>query len=65
MKVDTAVNNLLTKNLIHEIAKTLALPPTQPRRIIASLTGKAVHRFLESHMSPRLSHVASDSLRQI
>ena len=48
MKEDAALTNLLTENLIHEIAKALALPPTQHiRKIIALLAGKAIRRFTE------------------
>ena len=48
MKEDAALTNLLTENLIHEIAKALSLPPTQHiRKIIALLAGKAIRRFTE------------------
>lgn len=48
MKEDAALMDLLTENLVYEMAKALALPPTQQiRTIIASLTGPAIHRFTE------------------
>jgi Acyltransferase len=48
MKENAALTDLLSENLIYEIAKALALPPTERiRRIIASLTGKAMRRFTQ------------------
>jgi Acyltransferase len=48
MKENAALTNLLTENLVCEIAKALALPPTQRvKKIIAWLTGRALHRFTE------------------
>jgi hypothetical protein len=45
---DAALTNLLNESLINEIVKALALPPTRRiRKIIAWLTGKALHRFIE------------------
>jgi len=43
---DAALTNTLTENLISEIVKALGLPSTRRiRRIIASLTGRAIRRF--------------------
>ena len=43
-----ALTNILRENLIYEIAKALALPPTpRIRKIIASLTDRAIRSFTE------------------
>ncbi|HLO32509.1 MAG TPA: 1-acyl-sn-glycerol-3-phosphate acyltransferase [Anaerolineales bacterium] len=43
-----ALTDLLTENLVYEITKALALPPTPIiKKIIASLTGKAIRGFAE------------------
>jgi hypothetical protein len=48
MTKDPSLTHLLTENLICEMAKALALPPTQSiRTLIAKLTGKAILRFTE------------------
>lgn len=42
------LTDVLTENLVYEIAKALALPPTpRIRKIIASLTGRAIQGFTE------------------
>jgi hypothetical protein len=46
MKENEALTNILTENLVSEIVKALALPPTQGiRKMIASLMGKAIRGF--------------------
>jgi acyltransferase-like protein len=48
MNQQTDLSNLLTENLVYEITKALALPETQwVRKLIASLTDKAIRRFTE------------------
>ncbi|HSL46514.1 MAG TPA: 1-acyl-sn-glycerol-3-phosphate acyltransferase [Anaerolineales bacterium] len=44
----TSLTPLLTENLVYEITKALALPPTPwIRKVIASLTGRAIRGFVE------------------
>ncbi|MGZ9223739.1 MAG: 1-acyl-sn-glycerol-3-phosphate acyltransferase, partial [Anaerolineales bacterium] len=48
MNQQTALTDLLRENLVYEITKALALPQTQRvRKLIASLTGKAIQGFTE------------------
>jgi hypothetical protein len=43
-----ALTDILTENLVSELTKALALPPTPTiRKIVASLTGKAIRQFTE------------------
>jgi len=48
MNEHIVLTNALTENLVYEITKALALPQTHGvRKIIASMTGKAIRRFTE------------------
>ena len=48
MKEGMTLSSTLTENLVVEIAKALAFPPTpRIKRIIATLMGKAIRRFTE------------------
>ena len=48
MSMDQALTNVLTENIVYEIARALALPPTPPiRKMISSLTGRALRGFAE------------------
>ena len=46
--MDQPLTNVLAENIVDEIAKALALPPTpRIRKIISSLTGRAIRGFTE------------------
>ena len=48
MNEQMALTNMLTENIVSEIIKALSLPQTKTfRKIIASLTGEAIHKFTE------------------
>jgi hypothetical protein len=46
--MDQPLTNVLAENIVYEIAKALALPPTpRIRKLISSLTGRAIRGFTE------------------
>jgi hypothetical protein len=46
--MDQPLTNVLRENIVDEIAKALALPPTpRIRKVISSLTGRAIREFTE------------------